>query len=129
MYSINRPVSPHLTVYNPQRSSICSIWHRISGVIMFVLIFSPLLLLNYTYFSYSNSLSTSTLFYYAITDWLLFSCRLMIMSIFLYHTTNGVRHFLWDSVVNVNTKRMHKDSSLLLVFVFINMVSQLYLEL
>jgi|GEM_PF-2812664 len=54
MYNINRPISPHLTIYNTQKSSLFSIWHRISGVSMFILASSPILILKFIIFSPEN---------------------------------------------------------------------------
>nr|BAL63262.1 succinate:cytochrome c oxidoreductase subunit 3 [Pyropia moriensis] len=128
MQNINRPISPHLTIYNPQRSSIFSIWHRISGVVMFILISSPILLLNYIYFSHCPIFLVHLLLYYDLSTWLLISFRLLISTIFLYHISNGIRHFLWDSVKHVTTKKIYKDSNLLLWLVLIVIIAQLYIE-
>ena len=43
----NRPLSPHLTIYRPQITSLLSISHRITGIIQsigLVLIFSVIIL-------------------------------------------------------------------------------------
>jgi succinate dehydrogenase / fumarate reductase cytochrome b subunit len=32
----DRPISPHLTIYKPQITSVLSIMHRITGVILFI---------------------------------------------------------------------------------------------
>nr|NP_049321.1 succinate:cytochrome c oxidoreductase subunit 3 [Porphyra purpurea]P80478.1 RecName: Full=Succinate dehydrogenase cytochrome b560 subunit; AltName: Full=Succinate dehydrogenase, subunit III [Porphyra purpurea]AAD03124.1 succinate:cytochrome c oxidoreductase subunit 3 [Porphyra purpurea] len=120
MYNINRPISPHLTIYNTQKSSLFSIWHRISGVAMFTLIASPPLFLKLATFSYKSfnildlMLNNSSL----ILPWFI----VIISVIFLYHIINGIRHFLWDSVVNVNTESIIKDSNTLLALVFLIML-------
>jgi len=119
MYNINRPISPHLTIYNTQKSSLFSIWHRISGVSMFILASSPILILKFILFSPENYNTWSF-----IRDNFVFSFVLpwfyaIISAIFLYHIVNGTRHFLWDSVVNVSTKTIRKDSTILLIFVFL----------
>nr|YP_009040911.1 succinate:cytochrome c oxidoreductase subunit 3 [Neopyropia fucicola]AIB08131.1 succinate:cytochrome c oxidoreductase subunit 3 [Neopyropia fucicola] len=128
MYNINRPISPHLTIYNPQRSSIFSIWHRISGVIMLVLIVSPIFLLNQVHFSYVTIFSIHSLVDYLFSPWLLTSVRWVVSTIFLYHVSNGIRHFFWDSVKHVNTRKMYKDSNYLLLFVLIVNIIQLYIQ-
>nr|BAL63253.1 succinate:cytochrome c oxidoreductase subunit 3 [Pyropia lacerata] len=128
MHNINRPISPHLTIYTPQTSSIFSIWHRISGFVMFILISSPILLLNCSYFSYTPTFFSFFLLEYNLYSWLFTSFRLVISSIFLYHISNGVRHFLWDSVGHVNTKEIYKDSNFLLLFLLLVIVTQFYVE-
>lgn len=94
MHNINKPISPHLTIYNPQRSSIFSIWHRISGVVMFILISSPLFILNQVYFLYTPIFLLEFLVNYILSNWILVSFRLLISTVFLYHISNGLRHFL-----------------------------------
>uniref|UniRef100_A0A5S9HWS0 Succinate:cytochrome c oxidoreductase subunit 3 n=1 Tax=[Neopyropia] katadae var. hemiphylla TaxID=243213 RepID=A0A5S9HWS0_PYRKA len=128
MHNINRPISPHLTIYNPQISATFSIWHRISGVVMFILIASSILILNQVYFSYTPIFLVDILLNYILSNWILVSFRLLISTIFLYHISNGLRHFLWDSVRHVNTKKIYKDSNLLLFFVFIVTITQSYIE-
>nr|YP_009159744.1 succinate:cytochrome c oxidoreductase subunit 3 [Pyropia nitida]AKQ53250.1 succinate:cytochrome c oxidoreductase subunit 3 [Pyropia nitida] len=124
MRNINRPISPHLTIYNPQKASIFSIWHRISGVIMFVLIISPFFLLHSIYFSHMTIFLAHFLVHYVVSDWFLFSCKLFVISIFLYHISNGIRHLLWDVVIHVNTINMYKDSNILLFLAFIIIIAQ-----
>lgn len=126
MQNLNRPISPHLTIYNPQKASTFSIWHRISGIVMFVLITSFTFFLNNIYFSYTTSLFLKFLFKYTLLNWLLFSCKLFVIIIFLYHISNGIRHLFWDSVLHVNTFKMHKDGNLILVFLIVVVLAQFY---
>nr|AHB35412.1 succinate:cytochrome c oxidoreductase subunit 3 [Neoporphyra perforata]AHB35439.1 succinate:cytochrome c oxidoreductase subunit 3 [Neoporphyra perforata]AIB08100.1 succinate:cytochrome c oxidoreductase subunit 3 [Neoporphyra perforata]AIB08246.1 succinate:cytochrome c oxidoreductase subunit 3 [Neoporphyra perforata]AIB08273.1 succinate:cytochrome c oxidoreductase subunit 3 [Neoporphyra perforata] len=128
MQNLNRPISPHLTIYNPQKASTFSIWHRISGVFMFTIITSSLLILNNLYLSYTTVFLVPLLFKYFLFDWLLFSCKLLLQTIFLYHTINGIRHLLWDSVIHVNTIKMRKDANILLFVAFIIILIQFCVE-
>nr|BAL63243.1 succinate: cytochrome c oxidoreductase subunit 3 [Pyropia pseudolinearis] len=127
MRNINRPISPHLTIYNPQKASIFSIWHRISGVIMLFLVASPFFILNNIYFSYTPIFLDSYLIDYVLSNWFIFSCKLVVINLFLYHISNGIRHLFWDVVIHVNTIRMYKDSNILLLFVFIIIIAQFFL--
>nr|QKZ95171.1 succinate:cytochrome c oxidoreductase subunit 3 [Pyropia pulchra] len=129
MCNINKPISPHLTIYNAQKASIFSIWHRISGVIMLVLVISPFFILNNVYFSHKTVFFAQFLIDYILFNWFIFSCKLFVISIFLYHISNGIRHFFWDGVVHVNTTRMYKDSNQLLLFIFSIIIVQFYFVL
>ncbi|MBF97305.1 MAG: hypothetical protein CFH34_00523 [Alphaproteobacteria bacterium MarineAlpha9_Bin4] len=92
MKNKNRPLSPHLSIYKPQITSILSISHRISGVfqslgllIIIILLLSLLLGENYHkyYMSFIESyLGKLFIFFY------IFSLS--------YHMFNGIRHILWD---------------------------------
>lgn len=88
----NRPLSPHLTIYRPQMSSISSILVRISGVALsfgFVLIVWWLLAAstNIKYFESANSI---------LSSW--FGIVVLIGSVWAlcYHSLGGIRHLIWD---------------------------------
>ena len=88
----NRPLSPHLTIYRPQMSSISSILVRISGVSLsfgFVLIVWWLLAAstNIKYFESVNSI---------LSSW--FGIIVLIGSVWAlcYHSLGGIRHLIWD---------------------------------
>ncbi|MDC1444856.1 succinate dehydrogenase, cytochrome b556 subunit [Amylibacter sp.] len=88
----NRPLSPHLTIYRPQMSSISSILVRISGVLLsfgFVLIVWWLLAAstNIKYFESANSI---------LSSW--FGIVVLIGSVWAlcYHSLGGIRHLIWD---------------------------------
>lgn len=89
----NRPLSPHLTIYRPQLTSMTSILTRITGN---ALIVGALLVVWWLlaassgpdYFSIANGV---------ITSW--FGKLIMLGSIWAlwYHTLAGVRHLIWDN--------------------------------
>ena len=88
----NRPLSPHLTIYRPQMSSISSILVRISGVSLsfgFVLIVWWLLAAstNIKYFESANGI---------LSSW--FGIVVLIGSVWAlcYHSLGGIRHLIWD---------------------------------
>ena len=88
----NRPLSPHLTIYRPQMSSISSILVRISGVSLsfgFVLVVWWLLAAstNIKYFESANSI---------LSSW--FGIVVLIGSVWAlcYHSLGGIRHLIWD---------------------------------
>lgn len=87
-----RPLSPHLTIYRPQMSSISSIFVRITGIALtlgFVLIIWWLLAAatSAVYFDVVNRL---------LTSW--FGALVLICSLWAlcYHFLGGVRHLIWD---------------------------------
>nr|QYA17625.1 succinate:cytochrome c oxidoreductase subunit 3 [Porphyra crispata]BAL63268.1 succinate:cytochrome c oxidoreductase subunit 3 [Neoporphyra haitanensis] len=129
MQNLNRPISPHLTIYNFQKTSTFSIWHRISGIILFVSTTCFIFFLNNVYFSYTIILFTKSIFEYILFNWLLVSCKLLIIITFLYHSINGMRHLFWDSVIHVNILKMHEDGNILLFFVILAALFQFYVEL
>jgi succinate dehydrogenase / fumarate reductase cytochrome b subunit len=88
----NRPLSPHLTIYRPQMSSITSIFVRLTGIgltLGFVFIIWWLLAAatGPGYFAFVDGLMTS---------WL--GILIMVLSLWAlwYHFLGGVRHLIWD---------------------------------
>ncbi len=96
---ISRPLSPHLTIYKPQLTSTLSIFHRISGVVLslvvFVFSFSYSFFTNYfiffPFYSKFFAVFSSTFFL-----WFYFVIISLIIIALHYHASNGIRHLLWD---------------------------------
>ena len=88
-----RPLSPHLTIYRPQFTSVLSILHRITGialllaVILIVIWFGAVALGPY----YFNLIDT--VFDHILVRLILVSATWAIW----YHTCTGVRHLIWDA--------------------------------
>ncbi|MEM9432917.1 MAG: succinate dehydrogenase, cytochrome b556 subunit [Pseudomonadota bacterium] len=89
----SRPLSPHLTIYRPQWTSVTSILTRITGIgllLASVLIVWWFLAASYgpAYFDVANGV---------ITSW--FGDLIMFGSLWAiwYHFLAGLRHLYWDS--------------------------------
>ena len=89
----NRPLSPHLTIYRPQMTSISSIFVRITGNALLV----STLLLIWWLLAASSSDAAFAVADYVITSW--FGDIVMVLSLWAlwYHTLGGVRHLIWDT--------------------------------
>ncbi len=87
-----RPMSPHLQIYRPQITSVLSILHRISGVILAVGAFGLtwwLLALAEGGEDYAHAAAVIAS---PIGLLLLFGFSLALV----YHLLNGLRHLFWD---------------------------------
>lgn len=88
-----RPLSPHLQIYRPQLTSVLSISHRLTGVVLAV----SLALLVY----WLAALATGDAAYAAALSLLgAWPVRLLLFVAsfaFFYHLANGIRHLFWDS--------------------------------
>jgi succinate dehydrogenase / fumarate reductase cytochrome b subunit len=89
----NRPLSPHLTIYRPQMTSISSIFVRITGN---ALLAATLLLIAWL-LAASTSAAAFAWVQYVITSW--FGDLVFILSLWAlwYHTLGGLRHLIWDT--------------------------------
>lgn len=89
----NRPLSPHLSIYRPQLTSMTSILTRITGNALLV----SALLVVWWFLAAATSPT-----YYAFADGVLtswFGDIVMTLSVLglWYHTLAGVRHMIWDN--------------------------------
>ena len=87
-----RPLSPHLQVYRPQVTSVLSIAHRMTGV---VLAFAALLL-TYWLASAAYGPESFARAHVLMESWV---GRLVLFGFtfsLFYHLCNGVRHLGWD---------------------------------
>ncbi|MEM6663006.1 MAG: succinate dehydrogenase, cytochrome b556 subunit [Pseudomonadota bacterium] len=88
----NRPLSPHLTIYRPQITSMLSIMHRMTGI---GLVFATALIVwwllaaatSAVHFAFIDGL---------LTSWVGLPVLLGISWAMSYHFCNGIRHLIWD---------------------------------
>ncbi len=88
-----RPLSPHLTIYRPQLTSITSILTRITGNALII----AMVLIVWWFLAAASSPE-----YFAIADGVLrswFGDLVLVLSLWAlwYHTLAGVRHLIWDT--------------------------------
>lgn len=93
MMTDNRPLSPHLQVYRPQLTSVTSITHRLTGILLslgmvVVVLWVLALAAGPGAFNILNGWLASPVGMAAMVVWTL--------SLF-YHLLNGIRHLLWDA--------------------------------
>lgn len=100
----NRPLSPHLTIYRPQLTSMSSILTRITGNALLV---SSLLVV---WWFLAAAISPE---YFAVADGVLtswFGDLVMTLSLWglWYHSLAGVRHLIWDQGIGLDLDTAYK---------------------
>ena len=87
-----RPLSPHLQIYRPQLTSVLSIMHRMTGVLLVL----GLLLVIYWLYALAEGENSYRLF----QTFLMSRPGLLLLFILnwalFYHLANGLRHLFWD---------------------------------
>lgn len=106
-----RPMSPHLSIYKPQLTSMLSIFHRATGALLSCIFFAIFLLLqlNTEIGIELNNVSVTS---YA---WLIKSigfCSIVAMN---YHAFNGIRHLLWDFGFGLDLRSLYSTGYLVLI--------------
>ena len=92
MADANRPLSPHLQVYRPQITSILSVIHRGTGVVLG----AGTLLLAWWLIAAASGPEAYAQFNWFISGWI---GRLILLGFtysLFYHLCNGIRHLFWD---------------------------------
>jgi succinate dehydrogenase / fumarate reductase cytochrome b subunit len=86
------PLSPHLQVYKPQLTSVLSITHRGTGVLLTL----ALLLLPYWLLSIAAGPEAYKALLHHFSAWYGQLLLLGLMFSVYYHLCNGIRHLGWD---------------------------------
>lgn len=89
----NRPLSPHLTVYKPQITSVSSIFTRITGNALIV----ATVLIAWWFVAAATGPDAFALADAVLSSW--FGKLVFLGSIWAlwYHTLAGIRHLVWDT--------------------------------
>jgi succinate dehydrogenase / fumarate reductase cytochrome b subunit len=100
----SRPLSPHLTIYRPQLTSMTSILTRITGNALLI----SSMLVVWWFLAAASSPE-----YFAIADGVLtswFGDIVMTLSVLglWYHTLAGVRHLIWDNGIGLDIPTAEK---------------------
>lgn len=105
MSSRPRPLSPHLQVYRPQLTSVLSILHRITGL----MVSAAAVGLAWGLLALADG-RDSFLLYTAALDSLL-GRVLVALAVFalLYHWANGIRHLVWDAGYGFDLKTTYRS--------------------
>lgn len=100
----NRPLSPHLTIYRPQLTSMTSILTRITGNAMLI----AALLIVWWFLAAATSESYFNAVNGFVTSW--FGDLIMFFSVLglWYHTLAGVRHLIWDNAIAMDIPTAEK---------------------
>jgi len=106
-----RPLSPHLQIYKPQLTSVMSISHRFTGVILSLLsvmipIFFILLSLGDEYFD---------LLIVVLNHFLVKLILYGIIFVVFYHLLNGIRHLFWDIGMGLSIKESYLSGYLVII--------------
>jgi succinate dehydrogenase / fumarate reductase cytochrome b subunit len=104
MASAERPLSPHLQIYKPQISSVLSILHRATGMVLAI----GLLLLAWWLIAAASGPDAFATVQDFIGSWF---GRLILFGFtwaLFYHLLNGIRHLGWDLLIGLDVPTMTK---------------------
>ncbi|XP_014275535.1 succinate dehydrogenase cytochrome b560 subunit [Halyomorpha halys] len=99
-----RPLAPYLTVYAPQLTSMMSISHRFTGMILSGYAF---LLASTSFFISDMAEFACKIGSYGIPSFIIFFFKLMFGFPAVYHLCNGIRHLVWDMGKALELKQVY----------------------
>lgn len=114
MQKNNRPLSPHLTIYKPQITSLMSITHRITGVFQSVgLLIICIFLISLLFGSQiHNTLQIFVNHIVGKTFFIFYTFSLC------YHLFNGIRHLAWDLGLGFNLNNVNYTGYATIILAF-----------
>jgi succinate dehydrogenase / fumarate reductase cytochrome b subunit len=105
MSQVQRPLSPHLQIYQPQLTSVLSITHRATGLALAI---GTVFLVWWLFAAAYNPgwFNLAQAFWYS---WL---GRLLLLGwtfSFFFHLCNGIRHLCWDAGWGFEIKTVYRS--------------------
>ncbi|MGL9725210.1 MAG: succinate dehydrogenase, cytochrome b556 subunit [Wolbachia sp.] len=121
----DKPLSPHLQIYKVQVTSFFSIMHRLTGILLFLL----LMVLSWYFILhvYFPELFIVKYLNVLLSHLIAKSAYVLCFVSFLYHFLNGIRHLLWDAGLNLEIADVSKSAMLLIVMLFLSTVAFLFM--
>ncbi len=106
-----RPLSPHLQIYKPQLTSVMSISHRFTGVILSLL----LILMPFFFFLLAMGKDYFDIIVLVLDHFLVKLILYGIIFVLAYHLLNGIRHLFWDIGMGLNIKDSYLSGYLVII--------------
>ncbi|XP_076323470.1 succinate dehydrogenase cytochrome b560 subunit, mitochondrial-like isoform X2 [Tachypleus tridentatus] len=114
---LQRPLSPHLTIYKPQLTAMLSITHRGSGAAMASVLWGfslGMLVLPGSFPHYLTMVQSLHLW-----PSFIFTVKYGLAWILIFHMCNGIRHLAWDLGYGFEIKTLYKTGWLVFGSTFI----------
>jgi len=106
-----RPLSPHLQIYKPQLTSVLSISHRFTGVILSLFAFLIPFILAFISFGFEYY----DLFLRFIDHIIIKIILAGTMFSLVYHLSNGIRHLFWDIGIGLGIRNSYMSGYLVVL--------------
>ena len=117
IYKENRSLSPHLRSYKPQITSVISIFHRITGSVLALLLLCSPICINLV----GSFLSFRIV--YVLFTYLFLIVKLIfyvLLATVFFHSMNGLRHIMWDFCIGLEMSNVF-ISGCLVVFLSLSL--------
>ena len=109
---MQRPTSPHLTIYRKQITSVLSILHRLTGL---ALVAGTALMVAWVCIAAYGPIWYGQLHVW-LSDGVGKFCLMGWTLAFYYHFANGIRHLFWDIGKGYSIPAVHRTGWLVVLF-------------
>lgn len=94
-FSTKRPMSPHITIYQPQLTWLMSIGHRITGAGLATLVYAWAITASIA----PKDLTQNAVHFIdsSVPEAVFVAGKAVLAAPFSYHLFNGLRHLVWDA--------------------------------
>jgi succinate dehydrogenase / fumarate reductase cytochrome b subunit len=118
--NLNRPISPHLTIYKMQITNTLSIFHRITGGILSVVLCFFIIVLKMLNFHLSSYTMYSVAYVVNQFSGFIFLIAGFFLILFLfYHLFAGVRHLVWDAGYALEMENVYLSGYIMIGLAFL----------
>jgi len=116
-HSHAKPLSPHIQIYKPQISSFTSIFHRATGIFLYIGV--VLICWAIVHYAYQVEILADGEIEEKTCDcswkYLVYVAVLMWSFSLYYHMCNGIRHLFWDIGKGFEKKTANRNGILVLI--------------
>ena len=103
MATTSRPLSPHLQIYRPQLTSVLSITHRATGL----LLCAGAIVFAWWVVALASGPEAFAAVRSALGSWLGIAFLFAWTFSFFFHLCNGIRHLFWDAGFGFELRTAH----------------------
>lgn len=114
---LRRPLSPHLTIYKPQITSLLSVTHRGTGLALAGLLYGFGIGTVVLPGSFPHYLEMIQALHFGGA--IILSVKFILAWPFMFHLCNGVRHLAWDMGYGFTLRNLYKSGYMVLASSFI----------
>ena len=112
----NRPLSPHLSIHKKILTSVFSIFHRLTGIVLsfgsiLIVIWISIVAFGESFFIFLQNFDNLLIFKFLLLFW--------TISIF-YHLFNGIRYLFWTFGIGMNLQIVYSSSYIVIFLTFIS---------
>ncbi|XP_064650472.1 succinate dehydrogenase cytochrome b560 subunit, mitochondrial-like [Lineus longissimus] len=115
--TLKRPQSPHLSIYKPQLTSVLSLIHRGSGILMGLALY----LITYTVTAMPHDFTFYIDFIkdLHLNPYIFTGTKFLMAFPLVYHMINGVRHMAWDCCIGFGLPELYRSGKFVLTLAFL----------